>query len=129
MNNRAALPNRRYSETFSFKHSTGGGSTQPYVATVSFFADGTVAELFVNTSGKAGTEADFNCQDGAVAISLALQYGCPLDVIRTALKRRSDGEPHGPIARALDICAAGYDWSKHVKAPPLIEVRRAEMAP
>lgn len=124
MSTRRTLPNRRYTETFSFQYSNNGGGPRRYFASVSFFDDGSIAELFVNTEGKAGSESDVNCSDGAVAVSLALQHGCPLEVLRSALKRRPDGEPQGPIARALDICASGYDWSKHVARPPLLEVRQ-----
>jgi len=74
-----------------------------YVATIGWFNDGSLSELFLNTSGKAGSEADSNAADGATSISLALQYGCPAEVIRHALKRNADGSATGPLAKALDV--------------------------
>lgn len=43
--------------------------------------------------------------DAAVAISLALQYGCPIDVLRAAMKRDKDGSPMGLLSHALDKVA------------------------
>ena len=40
--------------------------------------------------------------DAAILASLALQYGCPLDDIRHALKRDIRGEASSPIGEALD---------------------------
>jgi hypothetical protein len=40
--------------------------------------------------------------DCAIAASLALQYGCPADVLRKALSRDSHGRANGPLGAALD---------------------------
>jgi len=75
----------------------------PYIATVGYFPDnGGVAELFINTSMRAGSTADVNAVDGALAVSLALQYGCPLERLREGMKRHPDGKPQGPLGAALD---------------------------
>ena len=37
--------------------------------------------------------------------SIALQFGVPLDVLRHALMRDSQGRPSGPLAAALDRLA------------------------
>lgn len=103
MSQRRTLSNRRACETFAFSHSNGV-STLSYVASISRFDDGTIGELFVNSSGKVGNTADVNASDGAVAISLALQYGCPASILRAALKRNDDGSPQGPLGTALDLC-------------------------
>jgi len=97
---RRKLPNRREIITVAFEH-----ASQRYVASAARFDDGELAELFLNTSGKSGSESDVNAADGAVAISLALQHGCKASVIRAALKRNPDGSPMGPLARALDLMA------------------------
>jgi hypothetical protein len=46
-----------------------------------------------------------NARDAAVAVSLLLQHGCPVDTLRRALTRDSDGSASGPLARALDLLA------------------------
>jgi hypothetical protein len=97
---RERLSNRRASETFEI---TAGGLK--YRATVSRFADGRVAELFI-TNHKVGSHADTAAKDSAVVRSIALQYGVPLEVIRKALMRDGAGRPSGPLGTALDILAA-----------------------
>ena len=103
---RKTLPARRHSFTFSFKHV--GAATQQYYATVGFYEDHqTIGELFINSSQKSGSESDINAADGAVAISLALQYGCTLETLRGAMKRNADGSASGPLGHALDILKEG----------------------
>ncbi len=100
MTTRQLLPNRRETENISFKQ-----GAMNYIVSASRFDNGKLAELFLNTNGKVGSEADISAADGAVAISLALQYGCPAEVLRRAMKRNADGSPMGPLARALDLMA------------------------
>jgi hypothetical protein len=40
-----------------------------------------------------------------VAASLALQYGCPAEVLRRAVARDSQGNASGPLGAALDRIA------------------------
>jgi ribonucleoside-diphosphate reductase alpha chain len=98
-NARERLPNRRPSVTFPFE--VGG---QHYRATISCFADGRVAEIFL-ANHKSGSQADANCRDAAVAASLALQFGCPLDVLRNALLRDIRGMAATPLGAVLDLVA------------------------
>lgn len=49
------------------------------------------------------TALDAIISDAAIAISLALQFGCPLNTIRHALKRDSQGIAASPIGAALDL--------------------------
>ncbi len=95
--NRRRLPQRRRSENVVFEH----GSLK-YTATFGYFEDGSLGEVFVNTNGKVGSEADITASDGAVAISIALQYGASLDTLRASMRRNADGSPQGPLAAALD---------------------------
>jgi ribonucleoside-diphosphate reductase alpha chain len=44
-----------------------------------------------------------NARDAAVAASLLLQHGCPVDTLRRALTRNGDGSASGPLAKALDL--------------------------
>ena len=105
MSNRRRLPNRRFSQTQNFE-----ADGQKYVATVSFFDEGNLAEIFINSSGKLGSTADINAADAALAVSLALQYGCPADVLQKAMKRNPDGTAQGPLGAALDAVLKGLDF-------------------
>jgi hypothetical protein len=96
---RRRLPNRRGSETFDF---ICGGFH--YIATVAFFDDGTLAEIFL-FNGKAGSSTDSAAKDSAIVASLGFQFGIPIDVIRRALLRDARGAPNSPLGCALDILA------------------------
>src|SRR5271155_1437496 len=96
---RERLPNRRASTTFDIE---AGG--MKYRATVSRFADGRIAEIFL-TNNKTGSDADTAARDSAVVASIALQYGVPLEIIRRALMRDGGGRPSGPLGAALDVLA------------------------
>jgi hypothetical protein len=96
---RRRLPDRRASETFNFIC-----GNFHYVATVSYFPDGRLAEIFIG-NGKAGSGTDTAAKDSAVVASLALQFDIPVDVIRHALLRDSRGVANSPLGCALDILA------------------------
>ena len=96
MNTRQRLPNRRPSETFGL---ACNGLT--YLATISRFADGRPAEIFIS-SAKAGSHSDSAAKDAAVVCSIALQQGISVDVIRHALLRDSHGRASSPLGAALD---------------------------
>lgn len=93
---REHLPNRRASETFGFTH-----YDIAFTATTSRYADGRLAEIFLD-SNKAGSAVDAVARDAAVVCSIALQYGAPISVIRTALLRDTQNNPCSPLAAALD---------------------------
>jgi hypothetical protein len=94
---RKCLPNSRSSETLSICC----GNFR-YVATVSFFPDGSLAEIFLN-KGKAGSDSDGAAKDSAVVASIALQYDVPLGTIRRALLRDPQGVAATPLGVALDL--------------------------
>jgi hypothetical protein len=96
---RHRLPNRRASTTFSFEC-----NALRYLATVSFFSDGRLAEIFISNA-KAGSHSDSAAKDSAVVCSIALQHSVPVEVIRKALLRDSQGRANGPLGAALDIIA------------------------
>src|SRR5262249_11555750 len=95
--NRQRLPNRRASQTFEI---TVAGLR--YTATVSRFADGRIGEIFLQNH-KPGSQSDANARDAAVAASLALQFGCPLEVLQRALLRDPRGKPSTPLGAAVDV--------------------------
>lgn len=95
-NSRQRLPNRRAAESFDIDV-----AGLRYVCTVGRFADGQVAEVFLQ-SHKPGNSSDANARDAAVAASLCFQFGCPLDVLRRALLRDPHGRASTPLGAALD---------------------------
>jgi ribonucleoside-diphosphate reductase alpha chain len=100
---RERLRNRRRSETFAFDlHGLR------YLASFSRFDDGRVAEIFLQNH-KPASQSDANARDSAIAASLALQFGCPLDVLRRALLRDAHGNASTPLGCALDIIAERED--------------------
>ena len=94
---RRRLPSRRLSENFSFEL-----NGLRFTATISRFADGRVAELFLNNH-KFGNQSDTNARDAAILLSFALQHGADIDAIRKSLCRDTAGRALGPVARALDL--------------------------
>ena len=94
---RRRLPNRRPSTTFAFRW-----ASMDFVATISRFNDGALAEIFL-TNGKVNSQADTAARDSAVIASLALQHGAPVETLRRALLRDSQGNASGPLGCALDL--------------------------
>jgi hypothetical protein len=93
---RERLPNRRLAESFTFE--VGG---LRYTATIGRFADGRIGEIFLSNT-KPSSQSDVNARDAAVAASLCLQFGCPLETLRRALLRDSQGKASSPLSCALD---------------------------
>ena len=75
-----------------------------YTGSASWFDDGHLGEVFVGNH-RADSHADACAKDAAILASIALQFGAPLDVLRNALLRDSQGQPSTPIGVALDLLA------------------------
>jgi hypothetical protein len=101
MSARTRLPNRRASQQFAFVC-----NDLKYVATVSFFPDGRLAEIFLGNA-KAGSHSDSAAKDSAVVCSIALQHGVSVDVSRHALLRDARGVASSSLGVALDLIAKG----------------------
>jgi hypothetical protein len=93
---RALLPNRRPHDlaefTFhGFTYTIGAGLSRagPF-------------ELFIDAHKVASQTAE-DARDIAVLISIALQYGAPVDVLRQAVGREPDGRPTAVAGAALDL--------------------------
>jgi hypothetical protein len=93
---RQRLPNRRASQTFEVE-----AMGLRFTVTVSSYRDGRPAEVFI-TNHHAGSAAGIMASDAAIAASLALQYGCPADVLAKALSRDNQGRATSPLGIALD---------------------------
>lgn len=94
---RTVVPNRRQSEIVSFTHNEIEFSGQ-----MSYLPNGQPCEIFIE-GGKPGSAIQAMARDSAVAISIALQFGTPIDVIRNSMTRDDHGSALGPIAAFLDI--------------------------
>jgi hypothetical protein len=99
MSNRRRLPNRRGSITFD-REALG----LMFTVTASKFASGELGELFIQNH-KMNSAAGILASDCGIAASLALQYGCPVEVLRRALSRDAQGRATGPLGAALDLLA------------------------
>jgi hypothetical protein len=93
---RERLPNRRAAETLAFER-----DNLKFQVTTGLYPDGRIGEVFLSAS-HANSLLDVLAHDAAIAISLALQFGCPLETIRRALKRDGQGTAASPIGEALD---------------------------
>ena len=91
---RQTPPNRRGHELLSFEP-----DGIRYTAGIGRFVDGGVAKIFRNI-GKHGTALDVKARVAAVAAS---PLRCPVDTLRQAVTRNSDGLGSGPLACALDL--------------------------
>jgi hypothetical protein len=92
MAERERLPDRREAELVDFMH---GG--RKWTATVGRFGDGRIAEIFLD--GPKESALVEMAQECALAASVALQFGAPLDVLRHTLSDRDAG----PLGAALNL--------------------------
>jgi hypothetical protein len=96
---RRRLPDRRPSITFNVH-----AFSLRFTVAASPFDDNSIGELFIQNH-KADSGAGIMASDSAIAASLALQYGCPADVLRKGLSRDTRGNASGPLGVALDMLA------------------------
>jgi ribonucleoside-diphosphate reductase alpha chain len=94
---RERLQNRRASQLFEVR-----AFELPFTISVSKYSDGRLAEIFI-TNHRAGSAAGILASDAAICASLALQFGCPVETLRRALSRDSQGRATSPLGVALDI--------------------------
>lgn len=99
---RRALPQRRHSVNF-----TQSFWSQPWVITVGFYEDNvTAGEVFINAAKTPGSDLDAQARDGAILLSLCLQHGVPVSVIKGALTRNVDGSPSAITGLVIDRIAS-----------------------
>lgn len=97
MTHRHRAANRRHHETIAIEH-----EGQRYkVGLGRERVDGTIRiiEVFCNAQ-KVNSPIDVLVSDGAILMSMLLQYGCPPADIFHAMKRNPDGSPASPLGRA-----------------------------
>ena len=108
MSERQRLPDRRAAEVFDFEH-----NGRKWTATFGRFADGRIAELFIDGSKEAPIVE--LAQGSAIVASLALQSGCALETLRHALAGRGAG-PLGAALALIDAYQAQHKDSQQTGA-------------
>ena len=101
MTTRHRLASRRAHETIAIEHEgqrykIGLGRE---VVCIEREKVGPIVEVFLNAQ-KVNTQADTLASDGAILMSMLIQYGCPPDQIVKSMKHNSDGTPASPLGRA-----------------------------
>jgi hypothetical protein len=96
MTARRRLPNRRDAVAVNFTH-----RDQRFRAHVGCFADGAIAELFLDAA-RPDSALDAFAADAAILISLLLQRGSSPAEIGHALRRAPDGSPASLVGAAVD---------------------------
>jgi len=95
---RRRLLDRRSIESFDLWH---GKHRAPFTVSIGRYADGKPAEAFIS-GAKAGSETEAITQDSAVLLSIALQYGVPLEVLGSAITRNGDGTAATIVGAVID---------------------------
>ena len=103
MTERRALPARRSSDTFEIPF---GGLNRRHTITVGYYDSGEIGEVFIS-GGKSGEAVEAIARDGAVLLSIALQYGASLDTIRHAITRDSQDQPQSIVGAVVDRLVEG----------------------
>lgn len=101
---RERLPNRRGCETIDIEHRNGVGAGSHYTATLGYYDDGRIGEIFLNST-KVGTDVDIAVRDAAIAASFALQHGVSVEDLRVAMTRDANGRPEGVLGTVLETVA------------------------
>ena len=96
---RRILPQRRACETFDLRF-----WSQNFTITVGRYPDGMIGEVFID-GGKTGQDIQCTARDAAVVIWLALQHGVPIEAIRHAVTRNSNGEAASILGATVDCLA------------------------
>ena len=87
------LPHRRSTEAVVFEH-----EGIRYRASFGRFPSGELAEVFLDVPGKFGSTLQQHAETSAILVSLLLQHGVELHVIKHSIR--------GPIAHALSLADA-----------------------
>jgi hypothetical protein len=100
-----------------------------YVITLGYFEDGTRAEVFVDGS-KAGSDIQATSRDAAIVITLALQFGCSIELLRnpsrvTAIARRNRSSAPHTQSDVHDDALAFLGYRKDLKTAQYYDPAKA----
>lgn len=102
---REKLPERRRSITVDFDHVLEYGPnglparSASYIATLGYYDDGRLGEIFIESAQKVATSTDIAIRDAAIGLSIGLQYGVPIQA-DSFLHDASD-RPEGALGQLL----------------------------
>jgi hypothetical protein len=94
--NRKLLPQRRHAETFNLNF-----NNLRHTVTIGRYPDGSIGEVFIDFE-KSGMPMGAIARDGAIMLSLALQYGATLENMRSAVTRDDEGAPTSIMGAVVD---------------------------
>jgi hypothetical protein len=119
---RERLPDRREHDAIEVEHVWNPGVEQelyePMLVTIGRYEDGRIAEVFIDYPDRPGERKKSQRvialgQDVATLMSIALQYGAPVEVLRAAVGRadvnrmgKTRSMPHTIIGTVLDVLAS-----------------------
>jgi len=96
---RQLLPQRRHAETFDLNY-----NNLRHTVTLGRYPDGSIGEVFIDFE-KSGMPLAAVARDGAILLSLALQYGATLENMRSAVTRDHNGVPTSIMGAVVDKLA------------------------
>jgi len=107
MSARARLPNRRALQTVSFelrgqRFKAGFGQQLMELGELA-----PISEVFIGAQ-KPNSSLDCLASDGAILLSLLLQFGCDPETIAHAMRREPDGSPSSPLGFAADFVRTSH---------------------
>lgn len=94
---REKLPDRRPGINYKFRW-----EGHALFLSAGYYEDGRIGEIFLS-AGKLTSAMDVASKDLAIAISLALQHGCPVDVLAKCFLHKEDGNPEGIGAAVMQL--------------------------
>jgi hypothetical protein len=99
---RRILPQRRPVRTFDLVHRTETAE-QSYQISVGYFCDDelTPGEVFIN-GAKIGSAVEAIARDAAILLSILMQHGVDVCILRGALTREASGAPASIIGAVVD---------------------------
>jgi hypothetical protein len=101
MTTRKRVANRRAHETIAIEH-MGQRFKIGLGREFNCNAVGPVVEVFINAQ-QVNSTMDAIAGDGAILMSLLIQYGHPIAEIFHSMKKNSDGSPASPLGRAAAL--------------------------
>lgn len=105
---REKLPNRRRAVTIDFDHvierGVNGlpGKSVPYRATLGYYDDGRLGEVFIESAQKVATGTDIAVRDAAIGVSIGLQYGVDAEVLVPSFLRDANGRSEGVLGQLME---------------------------
>ena len=100
---RERLPNRRESTIHRIEHITPEGGSFEVEVALAHFADGRVAEVFINSGTKSDSALAVILHDVGIAVSLFLQHSGRIDDLAKSLGRYDNGAPVSPLGAVVDL--------------------------